>query len=97
MSTVIKTAVIDWIPHDQGGRWAPPTGLRYSTLVRFGSNAVAGNWSLVVDLIRSLDGALRWLANVHFLVEEAPQHLLVSGAEFTLHEGWKCVAHGRIV
>jgi hypothetical protein len=38
-----------------------------------------------------------WLAQVRFLVDEAPHEILVEGARFELYEGEKCVARGTVI
>ena len=40
---------------------------------------------------------VRWVANVHFLAEEAPHGSLREGREFELYEGNKCIARGRVL
>ncbi len=97
---IVKRAVIQWVAWEEGGRTAPPSGSRYSAPVRFmGAREPwppKEGWDLVVDMVQSLGGPHRWLADVHFRVEEAPHQNLVDGAEFELYEGWRCVARGRI-
>jgi hypothetical protein len=97
-------AVVDWIPKDQGGRNRPPTGLSsppYSTAVRFADAEEPWPppmaWSLVVERDEALSEPCRWIADVHFLVDEAPQDSLRPGREFELYEGNRCVARGKIL
>jgi hypothetical protein len=54
-------------------------------------------WTLVADIIGSPDESGNWQAQVHFLMENAPHHLIVDGAEFEYYEGRRRVACGRIV
>lgn len=100
---VIKRAVIQWIPKEQGGRQSgPPSGVgppHYSAPAKF--LAYADTWSfevfdLAIEKIECLEGPNQWLAEVHFRIEDAPHEWLVDGAEFELYEGKKCVARGRI-
>jgi hypothetical protein len=93
-------AVIDWMTSEQGGRRQPPTGdgsMPYSATVRFTGEPwpAPEAWSLVVRKAR-MEGPYRWVANVSFLVPEAPHHLLSQGNRFELYEGNRCVAHGTI-
>jgi hypothetical protein len=54
-------------------------------------------WSLVVSKDETQSGPAQWLADVHFLANEAPHDALQEGKEFELYEGNKCVARGRIL
>src|SRR5947208_1328344 len=99
-----KRAILEWIPQELGGRNKPPAGVGeppYATVVRFLSTGepwpppVA--WTLVVQKIDVADDPLQWVAEVKFLFDEAPHHLLTEGAEFELYEGKKCVARGQII
>lgn len=54
-------------------------------------------WSLVVRKIAVLSHHFNWIAEVNFLMNEAPQHLLTGGTDFELFEGNKCVAYGRVI
>ncbi len=97
-----KKAIIEWIAKEQGGRAKPPLGIGvppYATVVRFADEPwppVSGAWSLVVIKDEQASTDYRWVANVHFLVEEAPHDSLRDGREFELYEGNKCVARGTI-
>ena len=99
---VTKKALIEWIPRGQGGRSKPPTGVGtppYSTVIRFVDEPWPHptGWSLVVakDASRSTDD--KWMADVHFLVEEAPHESLLEGRAFELYEGSRCVARGTVL
>jgi hypothetical protein len=101
---VTKRAVVEWIPKEQGGRSQPPTGVGlppYSTVVRFVDAEepwpppVA--WSLVIEKDETSSEPYRWIADVHFLADEAPHGSLRQGREFELYEGNKRVARGRIL
>jgi hypothetical protein len=94
-------ARIAWLPPEQGGRGAPPAGPRYSTPARFEvaweAWARGQAWSLVLDLVSHPIGLTDWIAEVRFLVDEAPQELITEGARFELYEGKKCVGHGTVL
>lgn len=92
-------ARIEWLSRTRGGRSAPPAGPRYVAPARFLAAAAAWPdeaWSLVVDRIDLPRGPDEWRARVHFLMEDAPDHLLAEGAGFELYEGKRCVAHGHV-
>jgi hypothetical protein len=97
-------AIVEWIPEEHGGRQQPPTGVGsrpYTTVVHFPDAkepwpAPVG-WSLVVEKDEALSERFRWVANVYFLVGEAPHDALRPGRAFELYEGNKRVAHGRIL
>ncbi len=100
---VARRAELRWRTSGARGRTFPPSGegpTPYRTVVHFADepeNAPAyDSWTLVVHRVESL-GPLEWLADVHFLVEEAPEHLLRAGAEFSLYEGRRCVGDGQVV
>jgi hypothetical protein len=95
-------AVIEWISKERGGRREPPSGVAptpYTTLVRFVDEPWPAHdaWSLMVKKERDWGRPDRWLAEVGFLVDEAPVDSLREGREFELYEGKTCVARGKIV
>ena len=100
---ITKKAVIEWIREEKGGRTKPPLGTgspSYATEIRY----VDGErwpdpvgWSLVVAKIERLSTDFNWIADVHFLVEEAPHESLRDRRDFELYEGGKCVARGRVL
>lgn len=99
-----KQALIEWIPKERGGRTKPPTGVGspcYSTVVRFVDGVESWPadeaWSLVVVKQREIGSEYHWLAEVHFLVPEAPHETIREGRTFELREGDKTVARGRII
>jgi hypothetical protein len=101
---VTMQAIVEWIPKEEGGRRQPPAGVglpAYATVVRFVDTTepwpppVA--WSLVVEKDESASELYRWIANVHFLMDNAPHESLRPGREFELYEGNKLVARGRIL
>ena len=100
---VTKKALIEWIPRGQGGRSKPPPGIGtppYSTVIRFVDEpwpCPAGSWSLVVVKDASRSTEYKWMADVHFLVEEAPHESLLEGRAFELYEGSRCVARGTVL
>lgn len=100
---ICKKASIAWIPKEAGGRSKPPLGIgepSYATVIHFPEEPwphLSGSWSLVVRKDEALSSEYHWIANVHFLVEEAPHDSLRDGRNFELYEGNKCVARGSII
>ena len=95
-----RLARITWRTPEEGGRRVPPSGPRYIAPARFEGQAAGpegAKWSLVVDPISHPPGSAEWVAEVRYLVDEAPHELLLLGARFELYEGKKCVAHGVII
>jgi hypothetical protein len=99
----MKRALIEWIPKIQGGRTKPPLGVGsppYATEVRFIDSDTwppSEAWSLVIVKNERLSTQSRWIADVHFLVEEAPHDSLREGRAFELYEGNKRVARGQVL
>ncbi len=95
-----RLARITWLTPEEGGRHAPPSGPRYSAPARFEGQTAGpegANWSLIVDLVSHPPESGDWIAEVRFLVEEAPRECLRFGACFELYEGKKLVARGTIL
>lgn len=97
-------ARIRWKTKESGGRSKPPTGVGsppYATVVRFRDTEEpwppANAWSLVVEKIQTQSDEYEWIANIRFLVDEAPHDELCPNREFELYEGAKCVATGVIL
>ena len=94
-------ARIVWKTKEQGGRSNPPAGVGvppYATVVRYTDNPdpwpprIA--WSLVVEKLETQGDEYHWVANVSYLMNDAPKSELRVGREFELYEGGKCVARG---
>ena len=93
-------AKICWVLADKGGRKKPPTGPRYSTVARFpeqGGDWSKQAWSIVANFTAPPDEDGCVMAEVGFLSDTAPQHLLKSGATFELMEGPRVVAKAKIL
>jgi hypothetical protein len=97
-------ARVVWKKPDEGGRKSPPAGVGtppYATVVRLldcdepwpPMNA----WSLVVDKVSTIGDEYHWLADVRYLMSDAPHNELILNRRFELYEGAKCVAAGVIV
>jgi hypothetical protein len=89
-------ASIHWLSEAEGGRKHLPTSLNYSTVARFPQQQDWPNnaWSVVVEF--GEPPKQDDLAQVRFLVDDAPRDWLTSGASFELLEGKKVVARVTI-
>lgn len=95
-----QLARITWLTPSEGGRSTPPSGPRYCAPARFEGQppgAEGANWSLVVEFLSRPSNSTDWIAEVRWLVDEAPYELIRMGARFELYEGKKCVARGVIL
>lgn len=95
MKTV--TASIHFLTDQSGG--VVPAGPRYSTVARFrqkGGEWAESMWSVVADF-RSPAKDNSVLADVRFLVDDAPEELLFPNNRFELWEGPHKVAEGEVV
>ena len=93
-------ARICWLAREEGGRRTPFTGRRYVTVARFAESEADWTmeaWSLVSVFREADPGAQCPLADVEFLVAEAPHHLLHPGSRFELLEGYRVVARGEVL
>jgi hypothetical protein len=97
-------ARIRWKTREAGGRKSPPAGVGqppYATVVRFKDTMEPWPppiaWSLVIEKVPPLSGEYDWVANVRFLVNEAPVNELRPNREFELYEGARCVATGVLL
>lgn len=77
----------------------PPTGPVYSTLARFEEDEKWPHeaWSVAVSFIRPLGGDRYLHAEISFLNDDSPTHLLQQGSRFELFEGQKRVAKGVVL
>lgn len=93
-------AKVSWVPIEAGGRKSPPPGPRYVTVARFDDDKnkyPKEAWSLVLEFSDVPDDSLSVVADVRFLVEDAPVRLLRQGSTFELYEGRKLVARGIVL
>jgi hypothetical protein len=94
-------ASVTWIPAEAGGREFPPAGPRYVTDARFREQSEADwlreSWSIVLEFISPLDEKNTQLANVRFLVPEAPIEWLYKSNRFSMYEGRKRTADCEIL
>jgi hypothetical protein len=87
-------AEIRWRPSEAGGRSELPSS-PYTAVAQLEDDEATDQqqWSLVCDL---QDGD-SVTADVHFLAEKAPHHLLRPGATFALQEGERTIARGKVL
>jgi hypothetical protein len=93
-------AQVSWVPRELGGRESPPSGPRYITVARFEDdkdNYPKEAWSLVLEFNDLPDDSLNVVADVRFLVEDAPVQLLHQGSNFELYEGSRLVGRGTVL
>ncbi len=93
-------AKVCWVKEEEGGRQSPPSGPRYVTVARFDEEKDKWPneaWSLVVNFHHPPDESLCMIADVRFLMPEAPVELLHTGSTFELFEGAKVVARGEVL
>ena len=94
-------AKVHWVPREEGGRTALPTGKKYSTISRFQEDTDAGlqeAWSIVLEFDEppATQGNPS-MARARFLAEKAPVDRLKPGRAFELYEGERKVATVEIV
>ena len=97
-------ARITWRRPEEGGRKVPPAGVGsppYFTVVRFvdsdDSQPPENAWSLVIEKVESQSTEHEWLAEIRYLVEDAPRDEIRPNRQFELYEGAKRVATGVVV
>jgi len=95
MKKTVK-ANINWMPVAQGGRKTIlPVGMRYCPIIVFDSEQTPDTlWC--VELFNTSIKGRQSIADLSYLAEDAPFHLLKSGSSFNLYEGQSVVAEGVI-
>lgn len=102
MKKIVK-ARIHWLSSDAGGRAAPPTGPRYSTVARFEADTSDWSdiaWSIVAEFDVPPTASQETIARIWLLAHDrpgAPEHFLRPGSRFELFEGRKLVATGEVI
>lgn len=83
----MKKAIIYWISEEEGGgRKRPPIGTEYYPTIQMENG---DTWSLAIRFDRTNveQNEMKDNCEVGFLFDNAPYHLLKSGAEFIIYEG----------
>jgi len=95
MKKIVK-ANLTWTPFEQGGRKVIlPVGMKYYPIIIFESEQETDTlWCAELFNISIKDR--QSVADVTYLVDDAPFHLLQSGKTFNLYEGQRVVAEGVI-
>jgi len=96
MKKVVK-ANINWIPQENGGRkHVLPVGMRYCPIIVFEPEQSNDSlWS--AEIYNTIINGRTSVADVSYLVENAPHYQLKSGNSFQLYEGQIVVAEGTII
>lgn len=100
MTSVQVSKVVPVVVVWETWRLERPPGSKYSTLCLFPDKTEAdGNWSMNLEFPPDQVSATnpQWRGHAHFLVSEAPQEWLVSGAEFRMAEGPRISALVRVL
>ena len=89
-------AVITWYKENQGGRKTiPPIGAKIYPTIRFeGENEIVP-WSLWL-INKEINSQTESLAEINFLMKNAPFDLLQIRKNFSLYEGARKIADGII-
>ncbi|MDR0197948.1 MAG: hypothetical protein LBI36_07015 [Oscillospiraceae bacterium] len=97
MSKKTVKAHISWVPFEEGGRKRIlPVGMRYCPIIVFEfETAPKTLWSAEVYNTAITGNAS--VADVSYLADDAPYHLLQPRSKFFLYEGQRVVAEGVIV
>ena len=90
-------AEINWMPVETGGRThILPVGMRYCPMIVFEIEQEGDTlWS--AELYNTSIKDRTSIADISYLVDDAPYHLLQPGNKFQLYEGQRVVAEGAIV
>lgn len=90
-------AKIHFFSSAEGGRRSPPSGPTYSTVGRAeGADDTTGRWSMVLTFEGAPDAGGDVVAQVRYLVPDAPHHQLLTARTFELFEGGHRVAVGVV-
>ena len=92
-------AVIHWLPEEERGRNAIPLTpkLVAPASIEGPLGSVDASWSLVIKMLEPPATDRSHKVTIHFLVPEAPHHLLVEDAEFIMFEGPHVFLKGKVV
>ena len=92
----IAKADITWMPYEQGGRkMTLPVGIKYCPIIVFNSEQ-SSDALWCAELFNVSVNGRKSVADITYLVDNAPFYLLKSGNEFSLYEGQRIVAEGVI-
>ncbi|QDT97679.1 hypothetical protein [Gimesia aquarii] len=94
-----KNATVYWLREDEGGRKNIPSvpKLVAPASVDGPQGSVDASWSLVIEMEDQPVMDRTQIVTIHFLVPEAPSHLLVKNAEFIMFDGPRAFLKGQIL
>jgi hypothetical protein len=90
--TPLATGKVRWLPLDEGGRAAPPSGTTYAATARFDPPLPAGDVSVVLRLASKSGPAEPADAEISFLAPELVAGRVEAGLRLSVMEGPKQVA-----
>jgi len=95
MKKIVK-AQINWIKPEKGGRKnILPVGMRYCPIIVFESEQTNKTlWS--AEIYNTEINERTSIADLSYLVDDAPYHLLKTKNKFSLYEGQNIIAEGII-
>ena len=89
-------ALVDWIKPENGGKHKiPEKEFVFYPMIKIADEKMA-NWSLFV-INKKFVSEYQTIAEIGFLMKNAPHHLLKTGIRFTLFEGAREIACGKII
>ena len=96
MKTAVK-AQIKWTPVEIGGRKKiMPVGMKYCPIIIFDSEQ-SGDTHWCAEIYNTSIKDRTSTADISYLSDNAPFHLLQPGSKFQLYEGPRMVAEGAIM
>lgn len=96
MKNIMK-AQINWANADDGGKKnILPVGMRYCPIIVFESEQ-SGETLWSAEIYNTLINGRTSIADISYLADDAPYHLLLPGNAFSLYEGQRVVAEGKII
>lgn len=94
---MVTKALVDWIKAEEGGKnKIPKIEFVFYPMIKIAGDENLINWSLFLTNKKFLSKH-QTVAEIGFLMKNAPHHLLKSGVKFTLFEGAKEIASGIIM
>ena len=92
----MKKAKIIWKKTKDGGkRKIPPIDIIFYPMIKINNYKESMNWSFFL-INKEIISDYETIAEIDFLMDNAPRFLLKSNVEFTLHEGAMEIAKGKI-
>lgn len=94
----VARAAIRWLTRDEGGRQSPPPGPIFAATARFDSDVLDRDLSIVMRLGEQSPGVDEPIvAEIGFLAPELIADRLEAGLRFSILEGPRTVAEGRVL